>query len=183
MSDIITHPSTNDNIPSLRIVVEPAVFPESSSSASSSSSSSSTTRDRRFTGTAKKRHGDSCAACATGIHVGPRRRGRGGRVSLARRTSFPVGPGKSIQRLRHDVQHPRRAPERSTVITILHVTLSAHPTMERRWRRWRRRANERWQRRRRTEWRMWTLTASQYSRGHTASINHRNSIRIPPERI
>lgn len=30
-------------------------------------------------------------------------------MSLACRTSFPVGPGKSIQRLRHDVQHPRRA--------------------------------------------------------------------------
>ncbi|KAG7187809.1 hypothetical protein KM043_016846 [Ampulex compressa] len=51
-------------------------------------------------------------------------------MSLACRTSFPVGPGKSIQRPRHHVQHPRRAPERSTVITILHVTLSAHPTKE-----------------------------------------------------
>lgn len=39
----------------------------------------------------------------------PTDRGCEGRVSLACRTSFPVGPGKSIQRLRHDVQHPRRA--------------------------------------------------------------------------
>lgn len=47
------------------------------------------------------------------LHVGPPTdRGCEGRVSLACRTSFPVGPGKSIQRLRHDVQHPRRAPER-----------------------------------------------------------------------
>lgn len=38
----------------------------------------------------------------------PTDRGCEGRVSLACRTSFPVGPGKSIQRLRHDVQHPRR---------------------------------------------------------------------------
>lgn len=50
---------------------------------------------------------------------------------MACRTSFPVSPGKSIQRLHHDVQHPRKAAGRTTVITILHVTLSAHPTKER----------------------------------------------------
>lgn len=65
--------------------------------------------------------------CAV-IHASRAPRVEGGRMSLACRTSFPVSPGKSIQRPRHGVQHPHRAPKRSTVITILHVTLSAHPT-------------------------------------------------------
>lgn len=105
---------------------------------------------------------DSYAACATER----RRRAAGtrrGRMSLACRTSFPVSPGKSIQRPRHDVQHPHRAPERSTVITILHVTLSAHPTNEKkRWKRWRRHG---YGGRRRTR-RMRTLTTLQYTGGH-----------------
>lgn len=46
---------------------------------------------------------------------------------------FPYRPREVYsEAVRHDVQHPRRAPERFTVITILHVTLSAHPTNERR---------------------------------------------------
>ena len=65
--------------------------------------------------------------CAV-IHAPRAPRVEGGRMSLACRTSFPVSPGKSIQRPRHGVQHPHRAPKRSTVITILHVTLSAHLT-------------------------------------------------------
>lgn len=62
----------------------------------------------------KKCHDDSYATRVMGTFAreAPTDRGCEGRVSLACRTSFPVDPGKSIQRLRHDVQHPRRAPER-----------------------------------------------------------------------
>ena len=84
-----------------------------------------------------------------------------GRMSLACRTSFPVSPGKSIQRPRHDVQHPHTASERSTVITILHVTLSAHPTDQKR-----RRRHGGVERRRRTRRTRRTLTTLQYTGGH-----------------
>lgn len=82
-----------------------------------------------------------------------------GRVSLACRTSFPVGPGKSIQkRLRHDVQHPRRA--RSALHGDYHIAChivgAPHEGEEmeeetRRKRMRKRRANERWQRHRMEE--------------------------------
>ena len=101
-------------------------------------------------------------------------------MSLACCTSFPVGPGKSIQRLHRDatssIHVGPEAGARSTVITILHVTLSAHPMKEKRGGEGseeeedeeERRANERWQRRRmeENELRMWTLTALQYTQGH-----------------
>lgn len=72
---------------------------------------SSWTRDEAIRRVRKKCHDDSCAARAMGTfaYAAPTDRGCEGRMSLACRTSFPVGPGKSIQRLRHDVQHPRRA--------------------------------------------------------------------------
>lgn len=115
-------------------------------------------KGKQFAGAKKWRviHAPRAPRSVDGRGAGARR----GRMSLACRTSFPVSPGKSIQRPRHDVQHPHRAPERSTVITILHVTLSAHPTNEKKRRqRWRRR------RRRRTR-RMRTLTTLQYTGGH-----------------
>lgn len=110
---------------------------------------------RQFAGFEKKCHDDSCAArvMSTFAHAAPTDRGCEGRVSLACRTSFPVGPGKSIQRLRHDVQSSIHVGPgaRSTVITILHVTLSAHPDEEGEVEEKRMRMRQSWQRHRMEE--------------------------------
>lgn len=127
----------------------------------------------------KKCHDDSYAACAMGtfLHESQTDRECEGRwMSLACCTSFPVGPGKSIQRLRHDVQHPRRA--RSALHGDYHIACHiVGAPHEGEARRRRKRGRRGWGREEGptrdgsgAEWRrtrrMWTLTALQYTQGH-----------------
>lgn len=129
----------------------------------------------------KKCHDDSYTAhtMSTFARGAPTDRRCEGRVSLACHTSFPVGPGKSIQRLRHDVQHPRRA--RSALHGDYHIAChivgAPHEGEEDGgWDEREKRKRGGWGRegptrdgsgteRRRTK-RMWTLTALQYTQGH-----------------
>lgn len=109
-------------------------------------------------------------------------------MSLACHTSFPVGSGKSIQRLRHDVQHPGSGALHGDYHIACHIVGAPHE--EERRREGEEKEDEdkveeakRKRKRRRTDSReremaavqdegetrarrMWTLTALQYTQGH-----------------